>query len=102
MCVCMRMWICGYVNSCSRFDIYFEKSILNNQTSNSIADNVTRLVSGGKDRAVRIWDSTLQPVGVLEVGPSLSLKDGAVAAIDVRTCGAGGELMLLIGTCGKI
>ena len=41
-------------------------------------------------------------MGVLEVGPSLSLKDGSVAAIDVRTCGAGGEFMLLIGTCGKI
>lgn len=58
-------------------------------------------MSGGKDRAVRIWDSTLQPVGVLEVGPSLSLKDGAVAAIDALTCNAGGELMILVGTCGK-
>jgi hypothetical protein len=59
-------------------------------------------VSGGKDRAVRIWDSTLQPVGVLEVGPSLSLKDGSVAALDVRTLGTGGELMILVGTCGKV
>ena len=65
-------------------------------------DNVTRLITGGKDRAVRIWDSTLQPVGVLEVGPSLSLKDGAVAALDVRTCDAGGELVILVGTCGEI
>lgn len=67
----------------------------------SNTENVTRLVSGGKDRAVRIWDSALQPAGVLEVGPSLSLRDGAIAAIDVCTCDAVGELVLLVGTCGK-
>lgn len=61
---------------------------------------MTHLVSGGKDRAVRVWNSTLQAVGMLEVGPALSLRDGSVASIDVRPPDAGGELVLLIGTYG--
>ena len=58
-------------------------------------------VSGGKDRTVRVWNSSLQSISSLEIGPSLSLRDGSVASIDVRPLSnSGSELVLLLGTYG--
>ena len=58
-------------------------------------------MSGGKDRTVRVWNSTLQPISFLEIGPSQSLRDGSVASIDVRPISnSGSELVLLLGTYG--
>ena len=63
--------------------------------------DVTHLVSGGKDRIVRVWNSTLQSISSLEIGPSLSLRDGSVASIDIRpSSNSGSELVLLLGTYG--
>lgn len=38
---------------------------------------------------------------MFEVGPSLSLRDGGVASIDVKPTTAG-EMVLLLGTYGKL
>jgi WD40 repeat protein len=57
------------------------------------------LVSGGKDKMVKIWSNSLQLISMLAIGPSLSIRDGTIASLDVKPTERG-ELVVLVGTCG--
>ena len=62
----------------------------------------TFLVSGGKDRTVRVWNQALQPVSSYDL-TLLSLVDASVASLDVCPkdgAAAATELVLLAGTYG--
>ena len=63
------------------------------------SETITYLVTGGKDRTVKIWNQSLQPVGQFEVG-QLSLVDGSVASVDIKPSDCCTNLTLLLGTYG--
>ena len=62
--------------------------------------DVPYIVTGGKDRFVKVWNASLQCVGSLEITAALSPRDGSVASIDVRPDSAPGGVVLAIGTYG--
>lgn len=62
--------------------------------------DVPFIVTGGKDRWVRVWNSALQCVGQMEISPSMSPRDGSVASIDVRPGTAPSGVVLAVGTYG--
>lgn len=59
------------------------------------------LVSGGRDRCVRVWNQAMQPISSFELSPLLAPVDGSVTALDVRpddlSCR---KLTILAGTQG--
>jgi len=63
------------------------------------------LVSGGKDRCVKVWNQSLQPVSLFDV-TACSCVDGSVASVDIRpaastaSVGKSSSLTLLVGTYG--
>ena len=65
----------------------------------------TFLVSGGKDRMVKVWNAALQPVSNYDL-TALSIVDASVASLDImpkdgdKKDGAATELTLLCGTYG--
>lgn len=59
------------------------------------------LVSGSRDRIVKVWNQALQPISVFDVS-AFCCVDGSVASLDVRPddSNQSGPLTLLVGTYG--